>query len=165
MARPAGHTGDRNTRRTRKPYRGQTSSPGTLFSWNVQRRHGQLRRSSSYLSLSLSRVFLSKKYVHFWIYIPSCTKIKHLLECVNKWSIDRYLREDNLLPVWVGANFRIPRLETYSFSFCANKKKKERKMEGFQRRAEFETNETRGITIRIARVCRANSIASIARRV
>lgn len=51
-------------------------------------------------------------------------KIKHLLECVNKWSIDRYLREDNLLPVWVGANFRIPRLETYSFSFCANKKKK-----------------------------------------
>lgn len=43
---------------------------------------------------------------------------------MNKWSIDRYLREDNLLPVWVGANFRIPRLETYSFSFCANKKKK-----------------------------------------
>lgn len=40
-------------------------------------------------------------------------------------------------------------------------------MEGFQKRAEFETTtivETE-ITIRIARVCRANSIASIARRV
>ena len=31
------HT-DRDTRRTRKPYRWQTSSTGTLFSWKVQRR-------------------------------------------------------------------------------------------------------------------------------